>query len=205
MGLEAAGFITDINPAWPLGTDQKNQGDDHLRNFKKSVQDSLPNIGGAVNMDHNQLNGFVGMVAAFPIAITSAATKGWLLCDGASYATATYPDLFAAIGYAYGGSGANFNVPDYRGEFLRGTDSAAGRDPDAASRTDRGDGTTGDNVGTKQGDEFKSHNHLQGGSFAAGAGGQGVNDFSGNTVATTLSGGNETRPRNVGVNYYIHI
>lgn len=42
---------------------------------------------------------------------------GWLYCDGASYSTALYPNLFAAIGYAFGGSGASFNVPDYRERF----------------------------------------------------------------------------------------
>ena len=47
---------------------------------------------------------------------------GWLLCDGASYPTATYPDLFAAIGYTYGGGGANFNVPDMRGRVPAGMD-----------------------------------------------------------------------------------
>jgi len=41
----------------------------------------------------------------------TAAPSGWLLCDGSSYATAIYPALFAAIGYGWGGSGANFNVP----------------------------------------------------------------------------------------------
>jgi microcystin-dependent protein len=39
---------------------------------------------------------------------------GYLMCDGSSYPTATYPNLFAIIGYYYGGSGANFNVPDCR-------------------------------------------------------------------------------------------
>lgn len=38
---------------------------------------------------------------------------GWLLCDGSSYATVDYPELFAALDYTWGGSGANFNVPDY--------------------------------------------------------------------------------------------
>lgn len=44
----------------------------------------------------------------------SLAPTGWLFCDGSSYATATYPDLFAVIGYTYGGAGSNFNVPDMR-------------------------------------------------------------------------------------------
>jgi len=36
----------------------------------------------------------------------------YLACDGSSYLVTTYPALFAAIGYIYGGSGANFNVPN---------------------------------------------------------------------------------------------
>jgi len=38
--------------------------------------------------------------------------SGYLLCDGASVLVANYPDLFAAIGYSWGGGGANFSVPD---------------------------------------------------------------------------------------------
>lgn len=51
----------------------------------------------------------------------SSAPFGWLLCDGTSYATASYPALFSAIGYGWGGSGANFNVPDLRGRTAVGT------------------------------------------------------------------------------------
>jgi len=51
---------------------------------------------------------------------TSSAPAGWLLCDGSSYATSTYPRLFTMIRYVYGGSGANFNVPDLRGRFAAG-------------------------------------------------------------------------------------
>jgi len=42
----------------------------------------------------------------------SNAPTGFLVCDGASYATASYPELHNVIGYTYGGSGANFNVPN---------------------------------------------------------------------------------------------
>jgi len=45
---------------------------------------------------------------------------GWLLCDGASVATATYADLHTAIGYVYGGAGANFNLPNLVDRFVRG-------------------------------------------------------------------------------------
>jgi microcystin-dependent protein len=45
------------------------------------------------------------------------APTGYLLCDGTSYPVATYPALFAVIGYAFGGIAANFNVPDMRLNF----------------------------------------------------------------------------------------
>lgn len=43
---------------------------------------------------------------------SSTTPTGWLKCDGSSYATTTYPTLYAVIGYTFGGSGANFNVPN---------------------------------------------------------------------------------------------
>lgn len=44
--------------------------------------------------------------------------EGWLFCRGQSYSTSgTYSALFLAIGYQYGGSGGNFNVPDCQGRF----------------------------------------------------------------------------------------
>lgn len=106
-----------------------------------------------------------GLIMAWP---TNTAPNGWLECDGSAVSRTTYADLFAVIGTNYGsGDGSTtFNLPDFRGYFLRGYDNAAGNDPDAASRTDRGDGTTGDNVGTKQADEFESHDH--GGSTGSG-------------------------------------
>ena len=48
---------------------------------------------------------------------------GWLFCDGSSKSTATYADLFAAIGYGFGGSGSAFNVPDMRTRVPVGTSS----------------------------------------------------------------------------------
>jgi microcystin-dependent protein len=37
---------------------------------------------------------------------------GYLLCNGTAYSTATYPDLFAVIGYTYGNLNGNFRVPN---------------------------------------------------------------------------------------------
>lgn len=43
-----------------------------------------------------------------------------LLCDGSSYATIDFPQLFGVIGYTFGGSGAAFNVPDLTGRMIAG-------------------------------------------------------------------------------------
>jgi len=61
----------------------------------------------------------------------STAPTGWLLCNGASVVVAAYQDLFNKIGYTYGGSGANFNLPNLTGKTVFGLDdmgtSPAGR------------------------------------------------------------------------------
>lgn len=51
-------------------------------------------------------------------------------CDGRAISRETYHELFALIGTAFG-SGDNlttFNIPDYRGLFLRGWSGGSGRD-----------------------------------------------------------------------------
>jgi microcystin-dependent protein len=55
---------------------------------------------------------------------SASVPTGWLRCNGASYPTSLYPDLFAVIGYGEGGSGPNFNVPDMRGRHPIGAKSS---------------------------------------------------------------------------------
>ena len=48
----------------------------------------------------------------------ASAPSGWLLCDGASFLNATFPDLAATLADVYGGDGGtNTDVPDLRGVF----------------------------------------------------------------------------------------
>ncbi len=133
---------------------------------------------------------------------------GWLICDGRAISRTTYKTLYESIGVIYGkGDGSTtFNLPDYRGMFLRGVDHGAGNDPDSSSRSSQAGGTaTGDNVGSRQDDEFKSHNHSytsfpnSRGDIASGRYWQ----AGGSTTGAT--GGNETRPKNVYVNYLIRV
>lgn len=55
----------------------------------------------------------------------TTAPTGWLFCDGQSLVVSAQTDLFNAIGYQYGGSGANFNVPDLRDRMPRGSASTS--------------------------------------------------------------------------------
>ena len=79
---------------------------------------------------------------------------GWLACLGQSVTTAAYPALFAAIQYIYGGSGPNFNVPDYGGRVIAGKEATATRLTAGASGID---GATLGAVGGNQ--NMQSHQH----------------------------------------------
>lgn len=59
-----------------------------------------------------------------PFGGTAAPAGQWLLCDGSSKSTTTYATLFNVLGYRYGGSGGNFNLPDMRGRFPIGMDAS---------------------------------------------------------------------------------
>lgn len=62
-------------------------------------------------------------------SVRSADHGGWLICDGRAVSRTTYAILYGIIGDNFGaGDGSTtFNLPDYRGKFLRGLggDSAA--------------------------------------------------------------------------------
>ena len=88
--------------------------------------------------------------------------EGWLLCDGIAVRRDLYADLFAVIGinWGYGDASATFNLPDLRGQFLRGVANGNANDPDRDSRIAfLPGGNTGDNVGTYQLDAFQGHYH----------------------------------------------
>lgn len=58
-----------------------------------------------------------GMISSY---IGTTDPPGWLICDGRSLVTTAYPTLFYFIKYRYGGSGIYFNIPNFKGAFMRG-------------------------------------------------------------------------------------
>lgn len=49
-----------------------------------------------------------------------AGTYVWLACDGSTFLTIKYPELFEVIGHKYGGSSGIFSIPDFRGRVILG-------------------------------------------------------------------------------------
>lgn len=56
--------------------------------------------------------------------------NGWIVCDGRALSRTKYSNLFNVIGITFGsGDGSTtFNIPDLRGEFIRGYDGNRGID-----------------------------------------------------------------------------
>jgi microcystin-dependent protein len=119
----------------------------------------------------------------------NTAPTGWLYCNGQVLDTGTYPTLYATIGRTYTGVSVpptQFQVPDLRGQFLRGWDNRSSGGVD-----------NGRVFGSYQNDEFKSHTHSYVDNLAPGYGLTTTGFSAEQTAQTGATGGNETRPKNV--------
>lgn len=123
----------------------------------------------------------------------SAAPTGWLICAGQALSRTDFPDLFAAIGTAYGApSGETFNLPDTRGRVI------AGRDVDSGGFAGRLTTPNSQTLGAAGGaqtvalteSQMPTHTHaVTGSTNSAGAHVHGIDAFDGSTVLVG-NGGN---------------
>ena len=196
MPLEDANFISELNPAWPTGSDGVNTADDHHRNTKKATQQSFPNISGQVTATQDDLNIMAGAAAngspTNPVGTIlqgywTAAPNGYLACDGAAI-NALYTELISLVGAS---------TPDLRGRFIRGWSANDNVDPDGPRA-----------AGSQQSDAFEQHLH----SFSAQQWIGGYTDDggspdqrSGTSTTNTNSAGSasETRPLNTALMFAI--
>lgn len=97
MGLETGTYISDLVTTNPLGSDNKSQGDDHIRLIKQVIKNTFPNITGPVNLTQTQINNLLnagneefiengsfipsGVIVMWSGSIASIPT-GWYLCNG---------------------------------------------------------------------------------------------------------------------------
>lgn len=115
----------------------------------------------------------------------SAAPTGWLICAGQALSRVDYPDLFAAIGTAYGApSGSTFNLPDTRGRVVAGRDvdsgGFAGRLTTPNSQTLGASG--GAQTVTLTAGQMPTHTHeVTGSTNAAGGHAHNIDAFDGST------------------------
>lgn len=149
----------------------------------------------------------------------TAAPSGWLACNGANVSRTDYATLFAAIGITWGaGDGSTtFTLPNLQGAFVRGSGTSA-LDPSSPRA-----------VGSFQAEAYLNHNHTatstdsghthqynnarSGGANIAGGSNYNLNNSTDTTtvgtanitttVATSTTGGTETRPDNYALLYII--
>ena len=159
--------------------------------------------------------------------------SGYLECDGSAVSRTTYAALFAVVGVSYGvGDGSStFNVPDLRGEFIRGFDNGKGTDSGRAIASSQGGSNLSHSHTATSTSSVTDSGHFHstnvdnsnlfpanggttigfggGGSYPATNFGTMANATTGVTVATSTSvandGGSETRPRNIAMMYIIKI
>lgn len=135
----------------------------------------------------------------------SGTPSGFLLCNGQSYSTTTYSNLFSAIGYTFGGAGASFNVPDLVGAVPRGAGTSSGYTQNVTVT-----------LGAKSNDQFQSHIHQTFCAYSPASDTANAAVYptafnytrdSGTPVTDGTNGtpriGNETRPKSIGVNFFI--
>ena len=171
----------------------------NLVNGAPGALDTLRELATALGNDANFANNIAAKIdQAAPAGSVayiagSAAPAGWLKANGAAVSRTTYAPLFAAIGTRYGaGDGSStFNLPDLRGEFIRGWDDGRGVDVGRA-------------IGSHQLDALQQHTHTiatraqnNGGNAVARGEGGSWGAPSTEQVNTDARTDAETRPRNV--------
>lgn len=97
-----------------------------------------------IEYDCNSLTNLCNAVTAMKSSSTAVPTglimpwsggeppMGYLKCNGAEVSRIQFANLYAVIGLKYGAGNFidTFNIPDMRGEFVRGLDEGRGLDPD---------------------------------------------------------------------------
>lgn len=167
--------------------------------------------------DNTQVAQAIAIIAAMAVpagtviaTASQAVPPGYLACAGQAVPRSAYPALFSAIGVTYGaGDGSlTFNLPDLRGEFIRGADGGRGVDAGRAfgsSQLDALQQITG-NLRVVHGGVAEASGAFAANGDTASHINTGVSGtdagitFAASRVARTA---NETRPRNVALQFVI--
>ena len=114
--MDLGGFAIKNMANGTANTDAVN-----LRQMNNAIDSNSDNIKEIINL--------LSPIGDIKASLQTADHGNWLLCNGQAVSRTAYADLFALLGENFGaGDGVTtFNLPDYRGKFLRGLggDSAA--------------------------------------------------------------------------------
>lgn len=156
---DAAAFLKN-----PVSNKELRLGNDGLLNYQGDKIMLASDKSDAVNLDDSNKIATAKAVKIVNDKIEQAAPSGtvayfagrnapagWLKANGAAVSRTIYADLFAVIGTTYGaGDGrTTFNLPDIRGEFVRGWDDGRNIDRGRA-------------LGSNQSDNIAEHRHATG-------------------------------------------
>ena len=156
------------------------------------------------DFDGANLTGIEGVNTGIVVPWGSASIpSGFLLCDGTSYATSAQAALFAIIGYTYGGSGANFNVPDLRDRTVAGVSNtkslAQAIGANTVTPTGNISGSTGATTLTTQ--QIASHTHSLTASGGGGGGTTVVLQMDTGSISTNSTGGGQSHDHTLSANF----
>lgn len=141
--------------------------------------------------------------------------SGWFECNGAEISRTDFSELFEVIGTTFGeGDGSDtFNLPDLRGEFIRGWDHGRGIDPGREFGSNQEDAFQGHRFAQYFRNDYSSsgNNGAGRGDFSSSSDGFGGTGSSIGTISSIISDGtngtpriaDETRPRNVAFMFII--
>lgn len=96
MALESASTIDGLNPSNPVSTDPISAADDHIRLLKSTVKATFPNISGAVNATHTEINTVAdGNTSA--TSTTLASTDALVVNDAGVMKQVAFSDLLTYL------------------------------------------------------------------------------------------------------------
>lgn len=87
-----------------------------------NIQNDITTIQGDITNIQNQFGEEMPLGSILMYPTSAPPNSKWLICDGQTLNTTLYPDLFALIGYSFGGAGNSFSLPDMRKKFFAGFD-----------------------------------------------------------------------------------
>lgn len=221
MDEEDDNFADGLSQCFLKNGTSKMEGDFNAGNFKlKNIADgALP----ADAVNRSQLDSFLQtskdisnalfLVGDIKASLISENHNSWILCNGQELNRSDYADLFALIGENFGaGDGVyTFNVPDYRGRFLRGLGTDSAKDiytPQEESLPNISDSITGIGMSNSSSSSnkllSKSNYGEQRFSTSGSSSGRGWGTLSINLGdANSIYQGEHVTPQNYAVNWFI--